>query len=216
MRIKISKEFLIFSSIVTVSILGLLFFMKTSYFDSIQIWAQQNLILYLLFITLIKILGIVYPPFSGGILTLGSIPVIGWELAYFTDFVGSTVGGIANYFLAKKYGKNIIKKFLGPEAEKRISSIKIKKGREIESIIVTRIFVGSVVLELIHYVAGILHIKFSQYLIGIIISHVIVGIPSFYLFSNIFENKGSLTIISIFLILLAVPILYKLKGRYFE
>ena len=89
-----------------------LWFIKSPHFSGFVAWSQQNIILYYFVLVVLKIVGIIWPPIPGGLLTLGSIPVLGWPLAYSADFLGSMIGSTAAYFLAKKYGLGFMKKSL--------------------------------------------------------------------------------------------------------
>ncbi len=213
-RINLSKEFITFILIGVLIIVGYYWFIHSEYFLILNNWAQKNIILFLLFITSLKFLGIVYPPIAGGLITLGSVPIVGWQLAFLADSIGTTTGGIVNYFVAKKYGIQVVKKLVGREAAAKVEKIKIKKGKEIEGIVFARIFFGTTLLEVIHYACGIFKIDFKKYLVGLIISQLVVGIPIFYFFSDvIMEGNIWLAIVPL---VIALPLFYKYRTRYFD
>jgi uncharacterized membrane protein YdjX (TVP38/TMEM64 family) len=211
-KAKISITVTIILIVLAWSVLYIL--VRSPYYNFVFLWAQDNKVKFFLFLSLFKFISIAIPPLVGGVVTLGAVPLIGWELAFLTDLIGSTLGGSLNYYLGKKYGYKIIHLFIGPNALSKIKRIKIKKGREIEGIVVTKVLLGATLLELIHYVAGMLKIDFAKYLIGITVSHLIIGIPMFYLFSNIMQ--GTNTLVTVVSIIVAVPLFIKLRGRYFE
>lgn len=190
-----------------------LLFIQTPIFQEFIVWAQANLLLFFLILVAIKIVAIVWPPLPGGLLTLGSIPVIGWELAYLSDFSGSIIGSIIAFYLGKKYGYKFLNRFFDDKTIEKIKNIKIKKNRELESVIVLRI-IGGTLVEVVCYGAGLLNIKFHNFIIGTSISHLMFGIPAFYLTSNILHVQNALINASI--IVLAILFFRKIKGRYFE
>jgi len=217
MRFYNHKEFWIFA-LFLFSGVALLYFIKNSaFFDQLIFWTKDNFLLFFTLLVLIKFISIVYPPLTGGLFTMASIAIIGWQFAFLADFIGSTLGGVINYFLGRKYGKRIVLKFMGQTAVDKLDEIKITKGREIEGLIVLRVISGSFVLELIHYVAGILKISFDKYLIAMVISQIITGIPLFYLMGNILDDSNLIVMaVSVVILIIGMPLLYKLKDRYLE
>lgn len=197
-----------------VTIVSYILFLRSSYFQFFLEWSQRNLVLYCVTLFVLKVSAIVYAPLPGGLLTLGSIPVLGWKLAYFIDILGSMVGASIAYFLGKKYGLKFMERIFDQQTIDRIQKIKINKKREIEGVFVLRVLTGSSILDALCYAAGLLNIRYRSFLIGSVLSHLVVGIPAFYLSSNILSVKNFA--LNGLLILCAVFILYKIKGRYFE
>lgn len=205
-------------SLLTFTLIAIVFYLVTSflfnkgYLDNIVKFAQDKYYLFLFILFLIKLVGIIFPPIPGGGFVLASVPIIGWPTAYLIDASGSIIGGIFNYHIAKKYGISFISKTLGPKSAERVKSIKIKEGREIESILILRLLMGAVILEFIHYAAGILDIKFRKYFMALIISQVVIGVPMFYFFDVIVTGEFKLAFAM--LVILAIPLLYLSRKRY--
>lgn len=213
-----NKKSYLYLSILVVSfalvLVGLYLFFKSSYFFVVDTWVKQNIILYVVSLFLYKAVGVLFPPIPGGIITLASIPFLGWFNAYLVDLFGSLVGGAVAYFLAKKYGRNILSKILGEDITKKVEKIQIKKDREIEGVFVYRLALGSTILEAVYYGAGLLKVGFKNFLIGSFLSHVVVGVPQFYLANNIFNGEN--IILTITITLIGVVFVLITKGRYFE
>lgn len=211
------KTFLYSSLFVGIFILTLIlfyWFFKSPYFLVVDGWIKQNIILYVVSLFIYKSIGVLFPPIPAGLVTMASIPFLGWFGAYMVDFFGSISGGIIAYHLGKKYGHPLLLKILGEDITKKIEKIKIKKSREIEGIFVYRVALGSTILEAVYYGAGFLKVGFKNFLIGSILSHVAVGIPLFFLTNNIFNGQN----IVLTILLTVVGILFVLftKARYFE
>ena len=214
MKIK-SKKYLILLVLGTVvTILSYFLFSKSVYFEIFSSWSRQNIILFVIALFSLKVLGIVWPPLSGGVLTLGAIPIIGWFPAYLVDFTGSTIGASLAFLIGKKYGYPFLEKIFDENTIDKIKKLKIKPNREIEAITTLRIFTGSLFMEAICYAAGLLNVRFISFLIGSIISHIIVGIPSFYLIGGLFNLNNLIFGILGFVII--IPLFVKLKGRFLE
>ncbi len=190
-----------------------LWFINSSHFPGFLVWSQGNIIFYYFVLVLLKVIGIIWPPIPGGLLTLGSIPVLGWPLAYSADFFGSIVGSTVAYFLARKYGINFMKKIFDENTIEKLTKIRIKPHREIESLFLFRFF-GGTIIEIICYGAGLLKVRFRNYLIATILSHIAIGIPAFYLTRNILAGRGIL--INLSLVTIMLILFFNLRHRYFE
>ncbi len=214
MKIK-SKKYLILLILVTIVTLFLYYlFSKSIYFQIIYSWSKQNIVLFLAVLFSLKVLGIVWPPLPGGIFTMGAIPFIGWFPAYLVDFFGSLAGSSIAFLIGRKYGYPFLQKIFDQEIIDKIKHLKIKPHREIEAVTTLRIFTGSLFLEAINYGAGLLNVKFFSFFVGSVISHIVVGIPSFYLIGGLFDLNN--LIFGILGLAIIIPIFLKLKGRYFE
>lgn len=204
----------LFVGVFVLTILLFYWFSKTPYFLVLDSWIKANRTLYLISLFLIKVTGILWPPISGGIFTMASIPFLGWQTAFVIDMTGSTVGGTIAYILGKKYGFPFLNKILDTSIVEKIKKIKIKKGKEIEAVFVYRLLFGSVIVEAIYYGAGVLNIHFGKFLVGVTLSHLIIGIPIFFSANSVLS--GSNIVLSISLAVIALIFIIKTKGRYFE
>ena len=189
-------------------------FFKSSYFPIVDAWIKTNIILYVFALFIYKSIGVLFPPIPAGVITLASIPFLGWFGAYLVDMAGSIAGGMVAYSLGKKYGKKILKKLFNESIVDKIVKTKIKKGKEIEAVFTFRVLLGSTILEAVYYGAGFLKIPFGKFLIGASLSHIVVGVPSFILANNIFSGKN--LVLTGILSIVALVFVLKTKGRYFE
>lgn len=211
---KSGKKFtVVMSAGFVITILLYIWFVNSTAFINFKIWSDENE--HVLFISLIflKILGIVWPPIPAGVLTLGSIPIIGWVPAYLADITGSIIGSIIAYGLGRKYGVSFLRKVLDDSIVDNIRSVKIKKGKEFEGIFFLRIFGGTIV-EVVVYAAGLFKVKFQSFVLASIASHLVVGLPTFFLAEEVLTGGDFLfAIISAVVLILFFT---KFKNRYFE
>lgn len=189
-------------------------FFKSSYFLIFDSWVKKNIIFYVVSLFVCKSIGVLFPPIPAGLITMASIPFLGWFGAYVVDLMGSISGGMIAYALGKKYGHPLLLKIFGEEVTKKIEKIKIKKNREIEGIFVYRVALGSTILEAVYYGAGFLKVGFKNFLIGSILSHIVVGMPSFFLANNIFNGQN--IVLTVVLTILGIIFVLFTKARYFE
>lgn len=188
--------------------------LHTPYFKELLNWSRQNLVTAVLVLVIIKILGIVIPPIPGGLITLGSIPFIGWQWAFFADIVGGLIGSTIAFYIGKHYGKPLLLKLFGEAAVKNIYKVKIKKHREIESVFMFKLFFGAAIADIISYSAGILGIQFKNFFISSAVHYVLIGIPAYFLVSGFFSTEN--IIINIIIVIIAIPLFIKFKNRYIE
>lgn len=186
---------------------------SSSYFFQFKEWSQQNFAVYFTILVFLKVIGLVWPPLPGGVLTIGSIPVIGAMGAYLADFLGFIIGSIISYYLAFYYGYPFLEKIFDKSVIERLRKIKIRKDRELEAMVTMRIF-GMTIVELVSYGAGLMRVKFSNFILGAILSHFLIGIPVFYFFNNIFLSRD--ITISLVFVLVAVIFFYLTRRRYFN
>lgn len=204
--------FILLASVVT--LISYFLFIQTPLFQEFSEWSRQNFLLFITTLLIIKVVGIVWPPIPGGLLTLGAIPIIGWGNAYIIDFIGSTLGSSAGFLLGQRYGLNLLHRIFDQSTIEKIQRFKIIKSKEIEAVFVMRVLTGSTVSEAVCYGAGFIGVKFQHFLIGSVLAHIVVGIPSYYFAGNILEGKNLL--LNALFVLIAIPLLLKLKGRYIE
>jgi uncharacterized membrane protein YdjX (TVP38/TMEM64 family) len=213
MQLKSYKQIIILFSFTVVTLVAYLFFVRSSYFDSFSGWAQHNFILFFIILVVIKIIGIVWPPINGGLLTLGSIPVIGWLPAYLADLIGSTIGSTIAYYIAKRFGLLFMKNIFDEETITQVQKIKVKPIKEFEAIFLSRMFGGSIV-EVICYGAGLLNVRFSRYLPASILSHAVVGVPFYFFAGDIIAGRNFI-INGTFAVILIVLFMFA-RHRYID
>lgn len=209
-----TKSALLFVGLAVGTLLAYGWFIDTPYFASYKFWIEANIVAFILFLFLVKVIGIVWPPLPGGVFTLGAIPLIGWVPAYLIDLLGGTLGGVISYYLGLKYGEKFLLKVFDQSVVDKVKKIKIKQGKEIEAVFVYKVLFGFTIIEAIYYGAGLLKINFRKFFIGAVLSNLAVGIPIFYLVQNVFNKEN--IVLAVGSLLIAIPIFFKFKSRYFE
>lgn len=204
--------FIVIFAILT--LVGCAWFINSSYFLNFKDWVGQHYILFLVILFTVKVIAIVWPPLPGGTLTLASIAVIGWPTAYIIDFLGNTVGGTIAYLIARKWGLKIIKSIFTSSVAEKVQRLKIKDKHQLEAAFLLSLVLGVVMVELASYSLGFLKVKYINFFIGNSLSHLIRNIPIYYLVSNFVTGQNFL--ISILILAVGVPLLYKARKRYFD
>ncbi len=176
--------------------------------------AQRNLVLYVPSLVLLKASSIVYPPLPGVVLTLASVPLIGWEPAYVIDIIGSGLGASTAYFLGKKYGYAILEKVVGQPLTEKIRHTQLKRTNQVEAAIVLRFATGGLLSDGLAWGSSLIGFRYKSFIVGYLISHIITTLPIFYLV-GVSMSFDSWIIVSAVTIT-AWLVMYKFKGRYFE
>lgn len=209
---KKNKHVIIFLAVSILTFVAYLRLTRTDGFQDFIVWSQSNFLLYFSVLVILKIAAIVWPPIPGGLLTLGSIPVIGWFNAWLADTIGGIIGASIAYALGRKYGQKFLKKIFDQKTIDKISLIKLKSGKEIEGIAVLRLFYGTI-SEFISYGSGVIGVKYIHFLIGTFLSSL-GGMILYYFSQGIFAGEN--IVVNAILLGLAVILFFRIKGRYFE
>lgn len=189
-------------------------FLKSNVFQTYISWAQSNMVLFVSTLIVIKFVSVIFPPLPSVVMSFSAIPIVGWFNAYLIDYAGSMLGSSASYYLAYKYGTPILSKILDRNTVENLSKVKIKIGKEIESVVVLRVLTGATLVEAVNYGAGLLKIPYNKFLIGFLISHPLIGLPMFYFVNSIIQQQNVL--ITILLAAVGLFSVYLLRGRYFK
>lgn len=213
-RVRKNKHLLFIGLFSILTLLSYVWFSKTTYFESFAVWTQNNLLLFVVTLWIIKFVGVIWPPIPGGLLTLGAIPIIGWVGAYLIDMTASTAGSVVAFYLGKRYGYAVLERLFDASTIRRIQSYKVKEKREIEAVVIMRVLFGTTIVEAVSYAAGIMNIGFWNFLVGAVISHIVVAVPMFYFAASLFG--GNNVIFNLIVIAIVLPIVWKLRNRYFE
>ena len=118
------KNSVLYSSIIIfifiASLVLVYWFIKSPYFSVVDAWVKTNIVLYVVALFIYKSIGVLFPPIPAGVVTLASIPFLGWFGAYMVDMAGSIFGGMFAYWLGKKYGRKILRKLFNESIVEKI------------------------------------------------------------------------------------------------
>lgn len=195
-----------------ITLLAYFWFASSSYYSLMLSWSHQNSFLLFSILVVIKVFGIVWPPIPGAILTIGSIPFLGWFSAYLADFIGNYLGSSVAFYIGARWGFVFMDKIFDEDTIRKIRRIKIKSDREIEAIFVLCLF-GGIIFEAICYGSGLLKVKYKNFVIGTILSNI-AWLPWFYLAKDIFAKRN--LYVSVIGLLVLILVMLHLRHRFFE
>ena len=186
----------------------------SDYLNFIRFFLEANILFYLPLTLITKIMGVIYPPFPGTLMTFSAVPLIGWETAYFIDILGSFIGASTSFFLGKKYGYKLMLIFLGDRLVDKIKKIRLKKHNQIEASIILRFASIGILSDGIVWGASTWGFRYATFIIGYMIAHLVTTLPLFILLGV--SVSFSSWVVTIVIGIIAWGLLYQLKGRYFE
>lgn len=213
--LKLPKKSIIFASLaIGLSILGYSWVLNQPFTEQISWFAQTHWYALIVILMLLKILGLVWPPFPGGIALLVAIPFIGWQQAFVIDLLGTSIGATLCYAIAKKWGYAVLAHIFDADTLEKIAATTVKENRQVEFGFAVTIASRLVMAEVAYYAAGILRINFWKFMLGAVGSHVLFTLPSYYFAERVLAQKNPYSLIVAIVVL--VPLVLILKKRYLE
>lgn len=190
MRLTISRALSIAAIAITfaATIVAYVWFIRSPHFVTFMKWARTHETELLVALVVWKVAAIVWPPIPGSLVTFGAIPILGWFPAYLADFTGTAIGSAIAYWIAYHWGTKFVAHILGKSTADKLQSFQVPADREFEAVFVFRIL-GAGMVEAICYAGGLLRIRFDKFMLAILLSHAVLGLPAFYLGRDLFQGR---------------------------
>lgn len=192
---------------------GVFLAIQTHNLNPLVTFASANTLAVIIFIILIKIIGVIFPPINGQMWSIAFIPILGWQTACCIDLIGNLIGIAFSFYLGKKYGLRIFTKLGGTRIIEKINRIKVKSTHQIESVALLRLMSFGL-SDYIAWSASWLKIKIIPLLIGSALAGLVTNAFLFYLLSQAIRLDNSIVII--ILAGLSLFLFWKRKNKYFE
>ncbi|OGM24115.1 hypothetical protein A2627_03515 [Candidatus Woesebacteria bacterium RIFCSPHIGHO2_01_FULL_39_28] len=166
---------------------------------------------------LISTTTIIFSPLTSFPLLIVSLSLYGYFATTIYTIIANAGGSALNFYLARRFGRPLIKKFVGKEIIKKIDEFTKIAG--LDTLFMARLF-GGVVNDYVSYAAGLTSMKFKPY----IVISVLVNIPSVII--NLYLLSKAVTFnflyialfgIWIYILAIAFPIFifkYRKKHQY--
>ena len=131
---------------------------------------------------LFQILQVIFPFIPGGVSCLAGVLAFGPLLGFVYNYIGLILGSCIAYFLAQKYGLQLIENLFKKETvDKYLTYI---QNRYFSKIFLVGIFLPGLPDDLLCYIAGISNMKFKTFFVIIILGKPIALI-TYSLFVNL-------------------------------
>ncbi|MBF0447442.1 MAG: VTT domain-containing protein [Magnetococcales bacterium] len=114
------------------------------------------------FLTLFLLLSQVLAPLPGAPGILLSLKLYGFDMATLMLMVSSVLSAMINFFLARRYGKPLVQRLLGPERMQTVD--RLERADEVTLLLFSRLF-GFAFFDLVSYAIGLTNISFGRYML---------------------------------------------------
>jgi len=151
------------------------------------------------------LLTFIIAPLSGSPIVFAGFYIFGHKVV-FLNLVASTISTVVNFWVARIWGRNLVRKFVGENNINRIDELARNYGLTV--LIVLRIFQGSI-HDFVSFAAGLTEIKFWPYFI---ISVLVPGTLLWYLVALQVDTPVQF-IILIWVIALSFSLIFVLGRR---
>jgi uncharacterized membrane protein YdjX (TVP38/TMEM64 family) len=130
---------------------------------------------------LLKALTVVVTPVSGTPLRLAAGTLFGFWEGVILSVLGSVLGGSVNFWIARRFGRRVVLRLLGPNALVRVDPL-LGRLNDWRALVLARIVLAPI-WDVISYGVGLTRVRFRTYLIvallcDIIPSMILVGVGS--------------------------------------
>ncbi len=136
----------------------------------------------------------VFAPLAGTPALVVGVAVFGLAKTMLYIYLGSIVSAVICFFISRKFGRNLVRKFAGKRAMNKIDDFSQDSG--VSALIFARIF-GVSLFEFISYAAGLSTMKFSTYFVITLIFHAIPTFVLIYVFQRINISSQSSLLVSL-------------------
>lgn len=179
-------------TVIFLAVSGLL--IATAFHPDSKNWVEatiaENQALLPVFIFVFRYVATAFPPVSGSWIALGSIPYLGWEIAALIDGIAGLAGLATSYFLVRKYGENLVKRYV-PVERIQYYREQLTRRQQFMVIFALRVF-GSMVFDFINYAISLSMVSPLTYFAALIPATVVSQVIVFSLFSLGFSEDNPL------------------------
>ncbi|OGE37545.1 hypothetical protein A3F00_05150 [Candidatus Daviesbacteria bacterium RIFCSPHIGHO2_12_FULL_37_11] len=194
---------IIFSMILQVTVLS-----NPEIFTS---WLSQFGPFVILIYVLVQSLSVIIAPIGGFFIQVALVALFPKWLAFVILYLTVTPLYMINFYIARKYGRPIVKNLIGSKALEKVDHL--AKDLGISSLIILKIFQG-MYFDYISYAVGLTQVKAKTF----IIVNILGGIPATFIsyfvvtrFSNFALGMISWVIVSYILLALSILINHQIK-----
>src|SRR3990167_2444677 len=155
------------------------------FIDSIGFWGYLIIIGYV-------VISHVFAPISGTPGVALAITIYGLSVGMWLLYYASLISCVINFCISRRYGRNLVRKFVGAEAMKEVDSFTSVGGEQV--LFISRLL-GFSFFDFISYAAGLTKISFKSYFAITAISSLITNLAIQLIFWNVdFKTEQGITL----------------------
>jgi uncharacterized membrane protein YdjX (TVP38/TMEM64 family) len=158
--------------------------------NTLGIWGYLIIILYV-------VASHVFAPISGSPAVILAFTIYGVDTGLLLAYIAGLISCTINFYLSRKFGREIIKKFAGKDSLEKIDSIPFSDEKK--TLIVARVL-GFALFDFISYAFGLTNMPFKSYFIITAITGAFINTLLYFVYRNInFRSTEGIAIMYIFL-----------------
>ncbi len=185
MRFSNLKNILLAIIFVSVFYLAMVFALQNIGLDNAQLFIKQTGVWApIVFIALCAV-SLILAPLSGSSLFVVGGTLFGKHNAFLLSYIASIIGCSANFWISRKFGRKVAQRFIGKtnfdELDKFINRLKNRRS------ILYMILTMPLSQDIVSYAIGLTKIKYTYFLIALILSSTIVISGYVYIGSSLLE-----------------------------
>lgn len=181
-------------TLLSLLLIFLLIYISTKYSsEDISTYISNVGVLAPILYLIIQILGQIFAPLSTSALFVAGFVMFG-KVAILYSIITWLISSVTNFYLARKYGKRVLKTFIGDQGVERIDMIADKiDNRTFFVLRVCTFYIN----DFSSYAFGLTKISFKKYMLATVVSIVPWSIIVFLILEN--NEESLLTILKMFL-----------------
>ena len=185
MRFSNLKNILLAIIFVSVFYLAMVFALQNIGLDNAQLFIKQTGVWApIVFIALCAV-SLILAPLSGSSLFVVGGTLFGKHNAFLLSYIASIIGCSANFWISRKFGRKVAQRFIGKtnfdELDKFINRLKNRRS------ILYMILTMPLSQDIVSYAIGLTKIKYTYFLIALILSSTVVISGYVYIGSSLLE-----------------------------
>lgn len=154
--------------------------------DTVKNFANDHKILGVVVIIFYVVLSHIFAPIAGSPGTLLSVGLYGVWPTIFILYTASMISGNINFWISRKYGRNLVQKLVGAKSMHEIDQF--VEASELKLLIISRLF-GFALFDIISYAFGLTTVPYRHYMAITAVVGIIPGLTMGLLFNNVDFNS---------------------------
>ncbi|MGF1676987.1 MAG: TVP38/TMEM64 family protein [Rivularia sp. (in: cyanobacteria)] len=179
------KKILLASFFVIILYLIMVFALRNIGLDNAQQFIKQTGVWSPIVFIVLCAISLILAPLSGSSLFVIGGTLFGKHNAFLLSYIATIIGCSANFWISRKFGRKVAQRFIGKanldELDKFIN--RFKSNRSIFYIII----IMPLSQDIVSYAIGLTKIKYSHFLIALILSSTVIISGYVYIGSSILE-----------------------------
>lgn len=191
---------------------GLIFAIQRIGVENIRAFIEQAGVFAPLIYMAIKAATYIFAPLSSAPLQFSAGVMFGfWQGTLYT-LIGEVVGGSVSFFIARRYGREVVRRFVGEEGLQKVDDF-VNQIVDWKTLIYARLFLFSI-YDFISYAVGLTRLPFRTYvwvstIIGAIPTAIAVGLGA-----SLTEGQGeSILLYGLIAVASAIPLIFQKRIR---